>query len=201
MRSNLELRHRGTALADPHVLTVELISRGRKDIPNDAYNDRQPLEIDVGARIVEVLQVTSSPPNLPTPKISNEGTLLKVGPSLIGRRHDITINVLTDGGEPSLTCRSPLVDVQVRQRTGERLTAPSWAPWVAAVVAAVAAVAGDVASAEKAPKAVVVAALTASLLAAGVVLLLVVPAAEEWAVARRPRRRSHLGHGGDSDDR
>jgi hypothetical protein len=117
MRSHLELRHRGTTLADPHVLTVDLISRGRKDIPSDAYNDRQPLQLDVGARIVEILQVTSEPQTLQPPQIATDGTLLRIGPSLIGRRQAITINVLTDSGEPSLTCRSPLIDVQVRQRT------------------------------------------------------------------------------------
>src|SRR6266536_3508423 len=69
MRSDLELRHRGTALTDPRVLTVELVSRGRKDIPSGAYNDHQPLQLDVGARIVEILQVTSNPTALPAPKI------------------------------------------------------------------------------------------------------------------------------------
>src|ERR1700735_37564 len=39
MRSNLQLLHRETPLADPYVLTVELTSRGRKDIPDDAYNE------------------------------------------------------------------------------------------------------------------------------------------------------------------
>jgi len=103
MQSDLELRHRGIALADPRVLTIELVSRGRKDIPSEAYNDRQPLHLDVGARIVEILQVTSEPETLPAPQITTDGTLLRIGPSLIGRRHQITINVPTDSGTPSLT--------------------------------------------------------------------------------------------------
>src|SRR6266496_479354 len=81
MRSDLELRHRGTpagrkggdhadadawqVLADPHVLTLELVSRGRKDIPSEAYDDHQPLRLDIGARIVEVLQATSEPATMP----------------------------------------------------------------------------------------------------------------------------------------
>ncbi len=123
VRSDLELRHRGTVLTDPRVLTVELVSRGRKDIPNDAYNDREPLQLDVGARIVEILQVTSRPGTLPVPQVTVDGTSMKVGPSLIGKRHAISINVLTDGEEHSLTCHSVLIDVQVRQRSDERLTA------------------------------------------------------------------------------
>ena len=100
MRSDLELRHHGVILADPRVLTVELVSRGRKDISSDAYNNDQPLEIDVGSRIVEILQVTSEPGTLPTPQVTIGGTSLRIGPSLISKRHEITINVLADGGEP-----------------------------------------------------------------------------------------------------
>src|SRR5713101_4736271 len=153
MRSDLELRHHGTLLADPRVLTIELVSRGRKDIPSDAFNDRQPLQLDVGAPIVEVLQVTSKPDALPTPDITPDGTLLKIGPSLIGKRHEITITVLTDGEEPSLTCQSPLIDVQVRQRIDDR----SPMPLLVAAVAAVAAVAGVVATAATATTATAVA--------------------------------------------
>src|ERR1035441_806734 len=116
IRGDLELRHRGTALADPRVVTVELVSRGRRDIPSEAFDSGQPLVLDIGARIVEVLQVTSGPGILPGPRITAEGAALKVGPSLIGRRQEITISVLTDDGEPSLACHGPLIDVQVRQR-------------------------------------------------------------------------------------
>ena len=102
------------------MLTVQLVGRGRKDIPSDAYNDGQPLRLDVGARIVEILQTTSAPETLPVPSIAAYGTALAIGPSLIGKRHDITITVLTDGGTPSLTCRSSLIDVEVRARADER---------------------------------------------------------------------------------
>ena len=69
----LELRHRGTILADPRVLTVELVSRSRKDIRNEAYNDHQPLQLDVSSRIVEILHVTSEPGILPVPKLGLPG--------------------------------------------------------------------------------------------------------------------------------
>ena len=145
IRGDLEPRHRGTALADPRVVTVELVSRGRKDIPSEAYDDRQPLVLDVGARIVEVLQVTSGPGILPVPRITPDGAALKIGPSLIGRRQEITINILTDGGQPSLACRSPLIDVQVRQRTeGSPQQWPWWAVAVAAWTVAVTVVAWTV---------------------------------------------------------
>jgi hypothetical protein len=137
MRSDLQLLHRGTPLADPYVLTIELISRGRKDIPNDAYNGGQPLQLDVGSRIIEILQITSEPETLIPPQVTASETLLRIGPSLIGKHHQITINVLTDGGQPSLTCRSPLVDVQIRQRIDDRTTLI----WALAVVAGMMAIA------------------------------------------------------------
>lgn len=55
-RGDLELRHRDKLLADPRALTIELVSCGRRDIPNDAYNDSQPLCLDVGAPMVEIIQ-------------------------------------------------------------------------------------------------------------------------------------------------
>lgn len=51
--------------------------------------------------------------------VAADGTAVNIGPSLIGKRHTITITVLTDGGHPTLTCQSPLIDVQVRQRPDE----------------------------------------------------------------------------------
>jgi uncharacterized membrane protein len=141
MRSDLKLLHGDTELTDPYVLTVELISRGRKDISNDSYNGGQPLQLDVGARIIKILQITSEPETLAAPEVAPSGTLLRIGPSLIGKRHQITINVLTDGGQPSLTCRSPLVDVQVRQRIDDRTTLT----WLLAVVAGMLAIAATAA--------------------------------------------------------
>jgi hypothetical protein len=133
MRSELELRHHGKLLADPCALTIELASRGRKDIPNEAFNDHQPLRLDVGAPVVEILQITSEPAVLPTPKVAANSTSVNIGPSLIGRRHTITITVLTDG-YPALTCLSPLIDVQVRPGPKEPSAWGRAAAWFLLVV-------------------------------------------------------------------
>lgn len=119
MRSKLELHYDGLPLANPRVITVQLTSRSRKDIPSDAYNDGQPLRLDVGAPILEILQITSVPETYPLPSVITDGTALAIGPSLIGKRHNIMITLLTDGAKPSLSCRSPLIDVQVTQRAPE----------------------------------------------------------------------------------
>jgi hypothetical protein len=124
VRGDLKLLHRGRVLADPRALTVELVSRGRKDIPSDAYNDGEPLKLNIGAPIVEILQVASEPATLPVPAVAADGTAVHIGPSLIGKRHTITITVLTDGGQPTLTCQSPLIDVQVRQQRSDETRPP-----------------------------------------------------------------------------
>ena len=119
VRSDLELRHKGTVLTAPRVLEVRLVSRGRKDIPSSAYDGGKPLRLDVGARIVEVLQVTSEPSSIPAPKMTVDGTSLTIGPSLIGKRQKIAFTLLTDGGQPYLMCQSSLIDVQVREQGPE----------------------------------------------------------------------------------
>jgi hypothetical protein len=127
---DVELLYCGTRLTDARALTIELISRGRKDIPSDAYNDGQPIRLDVGAHIIEVLQIASEPETLPRPQVSANGTSLMIGPSLIGRRHRITLTVLTEGGLPSLSCTSSLIDIQVRRRADEQALQDAVVPWV-----------------------------------------------------------------------
>jgi hypothetical protein len=189
MRSDLELRRRGTPLADPRVLTIELVSHGLKDIPIDAYKDRQPLQLDVGAHIVEVLQVASSPDALAAPNIRVDGTSLKIGPSLIGKRHEITITVLTDGEEPSLTCPSPLIGVRIRQRTDDRLPAMLPALLPAALIGAGFAGMAVAGVAAGATATVVRGGVVMGVAEAGLVVLLVLVVCV-WVIAT-DRRKSH----------
>jgi hypothetical protein len=141
MRSDLELRRRTATdgspgepdgpgswqvLADPRVMTIDLTSHGRWDIPSDAYDKGDPLQLDTGAPIVEILQTTSSQASRPAPPVTADGTLLSIGPGLIGKHQEITITVLTDGGRPALALhKDPFIDVQVRQRAQETFSTPT----------------------------------------------------------------------------
>ena len=117
--SDLELRRHGKVLAQPHVLEVQLISRGRKDIPSNAFDKGNPIRFDVGANIVELLEVTSEPKFIKSPKVTIVGTALNIGPNLIGKRQKIAVTLLADG-KPSLTCQSPIKDVDVlEQKAGQ----------------------------------------------------------------------------------
>lgn len=116
VRSDLELLHRGVPLTEPHVVELTLASRGRKDIPSDAYDGGTPIRIDVGARIIELLRTTSSPTELVRPRVAIDGTALEIGPSLLGRRQGVSFTVLVEG-RPSLSFSAALIDVDTKENS------------------------------------------------------------------------------------
>jgi hypothetical protein len=90
------------------VLTIELTGRGRRDIPSAAFDNRQPLQLDAGIRIIKILRVASEPPGRAGLPVVGEGSLLSVGPGLIARRQEITITVLAGGGNTTRPPSSPV---------------------------------------------------------------------------------------------
>lgn len=91
----------GQELKFPHIVKVELTSRGRADIAPAAFGGN-PLRLDLGAPIVEFLDVTTTPDDRQVPKVGADGTTLLVEPALIGKREIIDISVLVDGQSPFL---------------------------------------------------------------------------------------------------
>jgi hypothetical protein len=189
MRSDLELRHRTAAygspgepdgpgswhvLADPRVMTVDLTSRGRRDIPSDAYDNGDPLQLDTSAPIVEILQAASSQTAWPAPPVTADGTLLSIGPGVIHKHQEITITILTDGGQPTLTLhKDPFIDVQVRQRARETSsTAGRLMNWAGAVMLLALAVAVVTVVTGKTAAALVTAAVAVMVTAAALTALL-----------------------------
>lgn len=104
-------------LADPHVLEVALTYRGRGDIRVEAFEEGQPFCIDVGVRIIDLLEKIFDPAQAPVPKVDAMGTVLKVGPSLLRKGQAMTFIVLTDGPCVQLIPENPLADVKVRHET------------------------------------------------------------------------------------
>lgn len=103
----------GQELKSPHIVKVELISRGRADITPSAFGGN-PLRLDVGASIVEFLDVTTTPDDRQVPEVRADGTALLVEPVLIGKRETIGISVLVDGPSPVLSKpRQSLIDVEI----------------------------------------------------------------------------------------
>lgn len=112
---DLEVRCGGAILRYPHVATVKLINKGRNDIRRDAFDGGEPLRLDVGATIIECLQIATWPSGRHKPLVKVQGSTLLIGPSLLGRRQTITFSMLVDGPHPAL--RKPeqtLVDIDIR---------------------------------------------------------------------------------------
>jgi hypothetical protein len=114
---DLEVRHRGHVLSSPHLMEIILTSKGRRDIPSSAFDSGRPLALDVGASIVEVLEIVCEPESSPTPPITYDGTTLWLGPELIGRRETISVSLLIDGSHPRLRCKeATIAQVSVLRR-------------------------------------------------------------------------------------
>ncbi|MFI2667585.1 hypothetical protein [Micromonospora carbonacea] len=113
--ANLEVRHDGRPLSHPHVLEIRLTCQGRHDIPSAMFDGGQPLRLDVGVPIINVLDTDSSPDTAPHPVWAADGTAITIGPSLIKKNQTITFALLVDGPNPQLTCpHPPLIDVDVQ---------------------------------------------------------------------------------------
>lgn len=111
--TGLEIRNDGRVLNDPHLVTVEIISRGRCGIPPESFDG--PIELDFGAEIVTVLESISAatPEAVPAPVVTRTATALQVGPALLAREHKISYRILVDG-DAHFVGKHSLVNVDVR---------------------------------------------------------------------------------------
>lgn len=118
VRDDLRLFHRGVRLEHPYLAEVVLAGRGRRDIPRSAFDNGDPIRLDLHVPIVELLQgsvIDATSSATPAPRVRIDGTALLVGPALIGRRQRLTLTVLVEG-EPALSCDAPLPNALVRDQ-------------------------------------------------------------------------------------
>jgi hypothetical protein len=108
----------------PRRVKITLASTGLSDIPSEVFDGGQPIRFDLGVRITELVSATSAakttsrtPPPVPPAVIT--GSVLEVGPGLIGRQQVLTYVVETDESAAFAyaSCRAPLVDVHVKQES------------------------------------------------------------------------------------
>lgn len=119
MRGSIEVRRGELILSDPHVIEIGLLNQGRQAIPSAAFDGGRPLRLDVGAPIVELLKSTTAPAGRQIPKTEIEGSVLEVGPSLLGPRQAVSFYLLVDGASPGLTCaEAELTDIDIRYQDG-----------------------------------------------------------------------------------
>jgi hypothetical protein len=113
----IEVRLEGKILAHPHVVNIELTSRGRMDIPRSAFDGDKPICLNIGAPIIKCLSVKTSPEDRSEPPVKTYDSKLMIGPCLIGKRETISVSLLVDGPDPCLGHPAQsLVDVEICQR-------------------------------------------------------------------------------------
>lgn len=101
-------------LSSPRAVTVQLVSRGRRDVTREAFDDGKPLCLDLGTRIVECVEVTTSPSDRTDPEWAIDGSKLLIKPSHFGRRQTTVFSLLVDGESPHIVPpKQSLVDVRI----------------------------------------------------------------------------------------
>ncbi|WP_217242281.1 hypothetical protein [Streptomyces sp. AC555_RSS877] len=142
LRGGLSVSLNGAALTDPHVLKIRLLNSGVRDIPSDAFDNGVPIRIDLGARVISVLDSTSEPSHAVPPSLNVDGQCITIGPTLIAKKQQITVSALVDGPQPRLTIRAALIEVDVRRYRPE-LPIPGFMPVALAVLGAIVALSGN----------------------------------------------------------
>jgi hypothetical protein len=113
-------------LSDPHVVSVRVESRSRRDIRGTDFESDKPLVIDVGTPILKILDCETGGTAMPAVCVGTSGSALNIGPALIKRHQVIAVNLLTDA-KPQLTCPNPpLADVTIKQRRIEDFHPAIW---------------------------------------------------------------------------
>ncbi|MGW1341855.1 hypothetical protein ACWCOV_12425 [Kribbella sp. NPDC002412] len=106
---------------EPHSLTVEVTNSGRHDISKAEFQDAEPIKLDVGAKILKILDIAIIPARgTPTPCDCTE-SVLRIGPGLISRGQCIRAQLLTDGIPhkklSTNSISSDLIDVDVEVKS------------------------------------------------------------------------------------
>jgi hypothetical protein len=107
---DLQISLRGKVVQNPHLVTLRIVNRGHRDIRSEDFDQGNPILVDLGAKIVDVLNVY----NIDESKIGLEGkNKLALMPMLVRRGDQLTIDVMTEGS-PTLSLSDSLADTKVR---------------------------------------------------------------------------------------
>jgi hypothetical protein len=120
LSEELKVTYGTRQLAKPRIVTVQLVSRGRRDIAREAFDDGKPVCLDLSTPIVQCVKVTSSPSDRPDPLYALDGSKLLIGPSHFGKRQTTVFSLLLDGKAPEIVKpQQSLIDVEIRQGDGQ----------------------------------------------------------------------------------
>lgn len=83
-------------------MRIVLTCHGRRDIPSSCFDQDQPVTVDLGVPILDVLDSHSHPVGAQEPRAAASGTTLRIGPGRIRAGARITYHFLTNGACSSL---------------------------------------------------------------------------------------------------
>jgi hypothetical protein len=95
-------------VSDPYITVIYLATHGSKDITSENFDGGKPLSIDIGTRVVSLLEIKRTP-EIPVVPVTFEKTAIQVGPGLLSRRQEMEVTALTDG--PALQPEVPSLSV------------------------------------------------------------------------------------------
>jgi hypothetical protein len=111
-------------LHDPHVISLQVESRSRRDIRRTDFEDAAPLMLDLATPILSLLDLDTGGQGMPEVELEIKSTTVAIGPSLIKSGQVIKVDLLTDG-PVSVTCPHPqLADVIVKEGRPENKLGP-----------------------------------------------------------------------------
>lgn len=120
----LEVRHQGQTLAEPHLVTVRLTVRSRRDIAPDSFAG--PIVLDLGTPVLTKFsqKAATKRAGIPDPEITVAGHTLEIQPCLLARDHDVAISILLDSRPQFRALRVALTDVETLTASPSITTSP-----------------------------------------------------------------------------
>jgi hypothetical protein len=107
---DIRVTFKGQSLTDPHLVTLRVDSRSRKDIADRDFNAGKPLVIRLGTSFAAPV---SEPTEVHVDKLSIENSDISIGPCKISRGPVAQLQFVTEG-PPDIEAKNPLIDIDVR---------------------------------------------------------------------------------------
>jgi hypothetical protein len=115
----------GRFVADPHVVSIVVVNRSRRDIRNADFEESEPFALDLNVPILKTLGSDSGGSAMPEIRHSLDGSKLTIGPCRIQRRQVLCFDLLTDGPAELSYGNPSLADITVRDGTDDDVE-PLW---------------------------------------------------------------------------
>lgn len=105
--STLSVLHAGASVSEPRLVDLQIKNNGRRDIePTWFSHDTDALIFDLGAPIVDLVDISTFPSSTIAPAVSYSGSKLHLHKSLVAKEQRVKVVALVDGPEGSVKCHA-----------------------------------------------------------------------------------------------